>query len=45
MMNAIVYLVSFGRLFMQTPGTNGLGVRDRQLYKPRQYLRMMIQNL
>ena len=43
-MNAPVFLVSFGRL-LQTLGTNGLGDRGRQLYKPRQYLRVMIQNL
>jgi hypothetical protein len=43
-MNALVFLVSFGRL-LQTPGTNGLGNRGRQLYKPRQYLWVMIQNL
>jgi hypothetical protein len=43
-MNALVFLVSFGRL-LQTLGTNGLGVRDRHVYKPRQYLRVMIQNL
>jgi hypothetical protein len=44
-MNAPVFLASFGRLFLQTPGTNGLGVRDRHVYKSCQYLRVMIQNL
>jgi hypothetical protein len=43
-MNALVFLVSFGRL-LQTLSTNRLGDRGRQLYKPRQYLRVMIQNL
>jgi len=43
-MNALVFLVSFGGL-LQTPGTDGLGDRGRQLYEPRQYLRVMIQNL
>jgi hypothetical protein len=43
-MNALVYLASLGRL-LQTLGTNGPGARDRHVYKPRQYLRVMIQNL
>ena len=43
-MNAVVFLLSFGTL-LQTLGTNGPGERDRHLYKPRQYLRVMIQNL
>jgi hypothetical protein len=43
-MNALVFLVSFGRL-LQTLGTNGLRDRGRQLYNPCQYLRVMIQNL
>jgi hypothetical protein len=43
-MNAVVFLLSFGRL-LQTLGTNGLGDRGWQLYKSRQYLRVMIQNL
>jgi hypothetical protein len=41
LMNALVFLASFGRL-LQTPGTNGPGGRDRHVYKPRQYLRVMI---
>jgi hypothetical protein len=43
-MNALVFLASFGRL-LQTLGTNGLGARDRHVYKARQYLRVMIQYL
>ena len=43
-MNGLVFLVSFGGL-LQTPGTNGPGDRNRHVYKPRQYLRVMIQNL
>ena len=43
-MNAVVFLASFGRL-LQTPATNEPGARDRHLYKPCQYLRVMIQNL
>ena len=43
-MNPVVFLVSFGRL-LQTFGTNGPRDWDRHVYKSRQYLRVMIQNL
>ena len=43
-MNPVVFLASFGRL-LQILGTNGPRDWDWHVYEPRQYLRVMIQNL